>query len=131
MDISLAIVENQKVQFAGAFNRLIHISKQKTTVYKADRMLIGRYHKKNDTPFTKHDFSEKQGDAIFIYSDGYHDQFGGTEDKKFGSKRFKNLLQQISSLKANDQQFKLERELKQLQGDTPQTDYITVIGLKF
>lgn len=131
MDISLAIIENQKVQFAGAFNPLIHISKQETKVYKADRMPIGRYHKKDDTPFTKHEFSVKQGDAVFIYSDGYHDQFGGTEDKKFGSKRFKNLLQEISSLKANDQQFKLEQELKQWQGDTPQTDDVTVIGLNF
>ena len=96
---------------------------------KADRMPLGYYSGK-DKPFANHEIKLKAGDTFYLSSDGFVDQKGGDESKKFMSKNFKNLLFRIHEQPMHDQQKILERELAQWMGSEPQVDDILVIGFR-
>ena len=124
-----------KLQYAGANNPLILISDKKITLIKADRMPIGIHHKEND--FTNHILDLKKGDVIYAYTDGFQDQFGGENGKKFLSKRFRNLLFDIHEKKMESQQKILNDKLHewQMHKDSdgsvfPQIDDILVLGIR-
>ena len=130
MDIALTVIEGKKVTYSGAYSPLIHISEGETYIRKADRMPIGTHYQSDEKPFIGHQFEVKKGDWIYLYTDGYQDQFGGTDDKKFTSKRFKKLLANLSTKDALEQSILLEKERINWQGKTAQTDDITIIGFK-
>jgi len=131
MDITLVVVEDLLVSYSGAYNPLVHISGTENNVIKANRMPIGTQLKSDDKPFTAHQFTVKQGDVLYLYSDGYQDQFSSDDDKKYGSKKFRQFLQELSSSDSTNQLKKLDQEQKNWQKDTNQTDDITIMGLKF
>jgi len=131
MDMALCIIEKNKknIQFAGAFNPMICIRKSEILEFKADRMPVG-IHGKMKEHFTTHNAQLEKGDAIYLFSDGYADQFGGKLSRKFLTKNFRSLLLEINEMTMKDQKEVLSETLKNWQGEIPQVDDILVIGLK-
>jgi serine phosphatase RsbU (regulator of sigma subunit) len=130
MDISLCIIDNKagKLDYAGANNPLYLISDGKMTKIAADRMPIG-IHFTSFTPFTNHTIDIKKGDQVYIFSDGYADQFGGPKGKKFMYKPFQDLL-----LRNHEKPMELQKEILDNTfirwiADREQVDDVLVIGL--
>ncbi len=132
MDLALCILHKQTMQleYAGAFNPLYHFRNGKLKEYKADRMPIGIYHMEKET-FTNHKITIKPGDTIYIFSDGYADQFGGKAQAKFKTTNLKKLLSKIVSQPMHQQRKILEEKFDQWKGSLDQVDDIIVIGIKF
>lgn len=131
MDITAIIIEKGKkqIQCAGANNSLILIRNGELIQYKADNMPIGIYDKA-DKPFTNHKFKYETGDVLYMFTDGFPDQFGGPLGKKFMSKNFKKLLTEVHQLPMVDQKKKLEKVLDEWMAETDQVDDILVMGIR-
>ncbi len=131
MDISLIIIdkENQEIQYAGAYSPLVMIKGQELIYLKGDRMPIGIHHNEKEL-FTTHKITYQPGEMVYLFSDGYADQFGGPHGKKFRLSPFRELLQSISLLSVDDQKTILEQELDKWQGSYEQIDDILVMGIK-
>lgn len=131
MDMALCIYEKEahKLQFAGANNPLIIIRNNEIVKYKADKMPIGIY-KHDQTDFTNHCIELQPNDAVYIFTDGFEDQFGGPQGRKFLAKHFYELLSTISKLPASEQQYTLENTIESWRGDNEQIDDILVLGFK-
>ncbi len=131
MDISLCVLNRKKsiINYAGAYNPLILIRDNKIVKYKADKMPIGIYIREKEV-FTNHVVEIRKGDSLYIYSDGFQDQFGGEENKKFLPKNLNNLLLEISGHPAQKQKEILNEKLDNWKGDNPQVDDIIILGFK-
>jgi CheY-like chemotaxis protein len=131
LDISLAILDekNERIQFAGANNPFYLIKNKELIIHKGDRMPIG-IHLNFDKPFTNHPIDIKQGDMIYLFSDGYADQFGGPKNKKFRYKQFQELLLKIHNLPLDEQKEKLFRTITDWMGDNEQVDDILILGFR-
>lgn len=121
------------LQYAGANNSLYIISKNiagenELIEIKPDKQPIGKID--NPTPFTTHSISLKKGDTIFVFTDGYADQFGGEKGKKMMYKPFKNLLLSIQDKSMDEQKVILEHHFKQWKGSLEQVDDVCIIGLR-
>ncbi|MBA7548980.1 hypothetical protein ES705_41448 [subsurface metagenome] len=132
MDISLVIIDfkHKKMQFSGANNSLYVIRKNELIQYKADKMPVS-YHQKRNIPFTRHEIDLKIDDRIYLFSDGFIDQFGGEKGLKFLVKKFQELLLKIHKKPMADQHQILEKVLDDWRGDRHQLDDVLVIGLRF
>lgn len=128
MDIALCTFDGMTLQYAGANNPLWIIRQGQLIETKADRQPIGQYRKAH--PFTTHTTRLQRGDTIYLFSDGYQDQFGGKEDRKFGKKRLKELLLSIQALDMPTQQQRLEAAFDAWKGDQMQIDDVCVIGVR-
>lgn len=100
------------------------------TEIKPDKFSIGGHQSETERKFTKHKISLSKGDSIYIFSDGFVDQFGGTEGKKFMSKRFKDLLLVNFMRPMMEQEKNLSKTLGTCKGSREQVDDILVIGIK-
>ncbi len=131
MDMALCIIDksNKTIQYAGANNPFILINDDGIDVIKADRMPIGKY-RRDDNPFTRHIIEYKTGDAVYLFSDGYHDQLGGPDLKKFGSKRFKELLVDIHKKSFEEQKQILIDKNQEWVSTYHQIDDILVMGFR-
>lgn len=131
MDMTLCVVDHarQELRFAGAFNPLYRVRHGCLEQLDADRMPVGQ-HMGNSHPFTEHRMSLEKGDMLYMASDGMQDQFGGTEDRKFGRSRFKQLLAEVASLPATAQRRRIEGALELWQQDHPAVDDILVLGIR-
>ncbi len=133
MDMALCVINtnNNQVQFAGAFNPLVIVSKGKSRVLAADRFPLGRsfYDSQNKKFKTIRD-TVQSGDCIYLFSDGYKDQFGGGNGDKYAVKNFYELLNNVASLSMEDQYASIENEFIQWKGDRNQIDDVLVLGLK-
>ena len=131
MDISLCVINRDKkqLQYAGAYNPLILVRNNELVKYEADRMPIGIYIKEKDA-FTNHIVDLKAGDFLYMFSDGYQDQFGGELKKKFLPKNLNNLLLEISNRSINEQLQVLDDTLENWKGDLQQVDDIIMLGIK-
>jgi len=132
MDIALCVFDfaAKKVEFSGANNPLVLIRDKKVVKYKGDRFPIGAFEGDKAQQFKKNEIDLNEGDCLYIASDGYIDQFGGPENKKFMSKRFEELLLEINSLPMEDQQEMLKLRLIQWMGKNDQVDDILIIGIR-
>jgi serine phosphatase RsbU (regulator of sigma subunit) len=130
MDISLCAFDKktQTLQWAGANNPLWLIRKGKFDETKADRQSIG--HNEDFHPFTNHEFELETEDKIYIFSDGYADQFGANGEKKVTKKRFSELILSIQDKSMQEQGILLNEFIINHQKDIPQTDDILVMGIK-
>jgi len=81
-------------------------------------------------PFTLHQIELKAGDAFYTFSDGYADQFGGPEQKKFLLKNFRNLLLSIQDLSMIEQGNRLDEVFEDFREELEQVDDVVVIGVK-
>lgn len=131
MDAALFIYEPElyKLQFAGALNPMVIIRNGEMEEIKGDQMPIG-IHTFCNNPFTLHERQMEKGDMIYTYSDGYADQFGGPNDKKFMTRRFKRVLLEIHEQTTLVQKKFLESTLDEWKGDTFQVDDILVLGIR-
>ena len=135
MDVSLCRInlENLNISYSGANIPLYIYRKQEINNYKleiiqADRMPIGIYPKTKD--FTNKNIQLKAKDRIFLFSDGYKDQFGGKNNNKFYSKRFRELLTKIQTENMENQKQKLDSVFNKWKGVYKQIDDVLVIGVQ-
>ncbi|HCC31457.1 MAG TPA: hypothetical protein DEQ03_15630, partial [Marinilabiliales bacterium] len=96
---------------------------------KADKMPIGIFIKE-DEPFTNNLIQTQSGDMLYLYSDGFQDQFGGADKRKFLPKNLKELLLEISVLPLEDQKNKLDAAFSQWKANLSQVDDVLVMGIK-
>lgn len=131
MDIGLCVFNMKKMQvdFAGAYNSLYLIRNGELLETKADRMPIG-IHDRDQIPFTNRTIDLQSGDKIYLFSDGYIDQFGGPKGKKFMSKRFKRLLMEIQHLPMETQKERLWETTLEWRGEIEQVDDIILLGIR-
>ncbi len=131
MDIALCIINfnERKVQFSGAYNSLLLVRNSEHTIFKGDKMPIG-IHVGKEKPFTNYNFKIFKGDMIYLYTDGYADQFGGPEEKKFKSVSFRQLLLDIHNKPLEEQQQILDKTFEDWRGNLNQIDDILVMGIR-
>lgn len=137
MDIAICVWDQNKntLQFAGAKSPMLLMNNNKLQVVKGDRMPIGGLQREVERCFTVHEFNIESPSTVYIYSDGFQDQFGGENGKKFLSKKFKQLLFENHELPMEDQQQLLTHTFeKWISSDshTPETqiDDVLVIGFR-
>ncbi len=132
MDMALCVIDpkGKKLHYAGAYNPLILIRNHELTQFKGDKFPIGSVEGDVMPKFTNHEIEIKEGDCLYMYSDGYPDQFGGPDGRKFMSKRFRELLFEIHEKSMKEQKEILDQRLKDWMGENEQIDDILVMGLK-
>ena len=139
MDIAMCgfDLENNEVEFSGAYNPLFRIRNGELEETRSDRMPIGIYADDGGKVFTNYTLKMEKGDVYYIFTDGFVDQFGGPKGKKYMGKRFKKLLIDISQLPMNEQKRKLDEAIEDWKahdmgdGNTyEQMDDILLIGVR-
>jgi serine phosphatase RsbU (regulator of sigma subunit) len=130
MDIGLCVIDKKKRKliYAGAFFPLYLIRNNNLIEIKGDKIIIGM--NQEGLCYTDHEVDLIEGDIIYIFSDGYADQFGGIENKKFMYRRFRYVLMTIHQFHVNDQKTILEDNIKTWMGRGTQIDDMMVIGFK-
>jgi len=127
MDVSVCVIDdNLNLSFSGAYNPVYIIRNKEMFELKADRQPVGIYVVHKD--FTEKSFSLQKEDKIYMFSDGFHSQFGGDKPEKLSSKRFKELLLKVSENEIFEQKKMLEEFYYVWKKDNEQTDDILVIG---
>lgn len=132
MDMALCVYDSgqRHLQYAGAYNSMYLIRNGELMELKADRMPIA-IHFHGDKSFTNHEIHVEEGDVIYIFSDGYPDQFGGTEGKKFKYTPLKELLLSISGETMDNQRALLLKRFEEWKRDYPQVDDVILMGIRF
>jgi len=132
MDISLITIdyEKQKLNFAGGYNPLFLIRNGELIQVKADKFPIGGYMGEKLKDFTNNEMDLQKGDVLYLFSDGYADQFGGTDDSKYLIRRFRELLLKIHKEPMFEQKEILNQVHNDWRGKTVQIDDILVIGIR-
>ena len=132
MDMALCVLDLKagKGQFAGANNPLLLVRDKKMIRFKGNRFPIGAFEGMEPQLFGNNEFDLQSGDTLYLFSDGYADQFGGPENKKFMNRKFEDLLLEI-----HDQSLKVQKEilikrLNEWKGNNDQVDDILVIGIR-
>jgi serine phosphatase RsbU (regulator of sigma subunit) len=131
MDICICLFDksNMTVQYSGAYNPLVQITNNEIIEHKTDHMPVAVF--ESDMNFATGQITVKTGDILYMFSDGYQDQFGGQRNTKFMKKNFKDKLLEISSIQSMEQQrLVLDTTLEDYKGSNHQTDDILVIGIR-
>jgi serine phosphatase RsbU (regulator of sigma subunit) len=131
MDLALCCYDASKkeLQYAGAFNPLYFIRDNEITQLKADKFAIGTYFENPKQKYTNHIIQLQENDMVYIFSDGYADQFGGPKGKKLMYKNFRNYLLGIHSESLVNQKELLNNNIETWKGSLEQVDDILVIGM--
>lgn len=133
MDISLISIDtiHHRLEFAGAHNSLYLVREQQLIELKADKMGIGS-NQANNGSFSLQQTDLRQGDMLYLFTDGFPDQIGGPRRKKFYYPPFKELLTRLALLDPEEQKSKLDLVHRDWMGDKmDQTDDILVIGIRY
>jgi serine phosphatase RsbU (regulator of sigma subunit) len=130
MDIGLCRIDKvrKKMIYSGAFFPLYLIRDNSLTEIKGDKLIIGL--NPEGISYSDHEIDLLEDDIFYIFSDGFVDQFGGSENKKFMYRRFRYLLTKIHSFSFEDQKAILEEEFRGWMGYNVQVDDIMVIGFR-
>lgn len=132
MDMALCALHTQThtLQYAGANNPLwiVRNGNNEIEEIKADKQPIGKY--AAASPFTTHEVKLHKGDTIYIFSDGYADQFGGDKGKKYKSGQMKKLLLSLQDKNMATQRQMLDAAFEQWRGDIEQVDDVCIIGVR-
>ena len=130
MDIALCAMKNNQLKYAGANNPLWIIRKGSTSIemYKANKQPVGIYDYATD--FDTHDVRLNTGDTLYLFSDGYRDQFGGQNGKKYMSSKFIKFLLSIQNENMDRQLELLDHEFENWKGDLQQLDDVCVMGVR-
>jgi len=131
MDMTLCALNYKtlELQFAGAFNPLYIVRNNELLQFKADKFPIGMFIGEKQH-FTNNSIQLQNGDHVYIFSDGYADQFGGSKGKKFMAGNFRELLKEMSKLPIENQSINLNQTIEEWRGNLEQVDDILVIGIK-
>jgi serine phosphatase RsbU (regulator of sigma subunit) len=149
MDMALVIIDrsSQELQYAGAYNPLYLIRKKynlqeaymdayrlteneqyKLYEIKADKQPIGVHWE--ESAFTDHTLKLQDSDSIYLFSDGFLDQFGGEKRKKFKVVKFKKMLLSLQDMSMKEQHRNVEETFDKWSADCDQIDDVCVIGIK-
>ncbi|MES2284982.1 MAG: tetratricopeptide repeat protein [Bacteroidota bacterium] len=128
MDGILMCIENEKITYAAANNVPLLVRENAIIDLHADKMPIGKGEK--DMPFTLQTIDVQKGDTLYLYTDGYADQFGGPKGKKFMYKQLDNLLIATNQKSMEEQELSLSLTLEQWKGNLEQVDDILVVGIR-
>ena len=130
MDIALCVYDTstKKLQYSGANNSIYYYSKNELHEIKADKQPIGNY--AIERPFTSHSIVLNSGDTIYLFTDGYADQFGGQEGKKFKYKQFKDTLQSVAAYDMKRQKQILDDTFEKWKGNFEQVDDVCVMAVR-
>ncbi|WKZ60252.1 MAG: PAS domain S-box protein [Cyclobacteriaceae bacterium] len=133
MDIALCKVnmDTREVEYAGAHRPLYIMRNGVMEEVKGNKFPIGGGIFKNQTNFTNTKLTLKKGDSIYFSSDGYPDQFGGPEGRKFGPKRVREIIERVHKMPMLEASGIFDQEWESWRGDTKQTDDVLLIGIKF
>ncbi|MFC2089202.1 tetratricopeptide repeat protein [Bacteroidota bacterium] len=132
MDMSICVYDKKRMelQFSGAYNPLYLIRNKELQELKADRMPIAIHHH-SDQSFTNQKVTIKKNDVIYLFSDGFPDQFGGAEGKKYKYKQLKSRLLELHQEPMEKQKILLHKHFEEWKGDHPQIDDVIIIGIRF
>ncbi len=133
IDMALCRIDTNtgQLQFAGAFNPIYLIKNSNRLVeIPGDKMPIG-IAAEEETSFKNHEVELKGGDMVYLFSDGYVDQFGGSEGKKYKYRPFRYLLLNICKLSMEEQKKALLENINTWKGDLPQLDDISIFGFRY
>ncbi|MCU0390822.1 MAG: SpoIIE family protein phosphatase [Thermoflexibacter sp.] len=135
MDMVILVIEEKDdrtkwVHWAGAKNPLYYIRNKQLHEIKGDKFPIGGNPLKYPKVFNTHTLQLEQDDIFYLFSDGFQDQFGGQENKKYMVKRFRSFLADISILPMTEQREKIAQEFANWKGKHEQTDDVLVMGIK-
>lgn len=130
MDISLCAIDFNTLilQWSGANNPLWIIRNKELIEIKPDKQPIGKY--AEEKPFTTHNISLYKNDCIYIFTDGYADQFGGEKGKKLKASKMKEKILSIQDLSMDAQKSAIEEEFESWKGIREQVDDVCVIGVR-
>lgn len=131
MDISLCIINqnNKTIEYSGANNPIYYVDKNsELKIIKADRMPIG-IHINHERPFNKQIIDYAEGDKLYLFTDGYADQFGGPMGQKFRYNQFQELIQKISSLPIETQLTTISNTIDNWMDGFEQVDDILIVGI--
>lgn len=136
MDMALCVWNKgtNLLEYAGANNPVWIIRAVKDTKaheiieLKPNRMPVGRHYNAKD--FTEQKFQLQKGDSIYVFTDGFVDQFGGPDGKKYKSKKFKEKLLSLQHLPMQDQALMINKEFNDWRGNTEQIDDLCLVGIK-
>ena len=120
---------NMQLEYSAANNSFFIIRNGELMVFKPDKMPVGKY-LGEEKPFTRNTVPIQKGDCIYTFSDGYADQFGGPNNKKFQSKRLKELFLNNCHKPMSVQKEIYEKTLKEWQGGNEQVDDILLMGIR-
>ena len=131
MDIALVSIdtESMELEFSGAQNPAYIMRSGELIELEGDAFSIGSY-VNGEREFTHKNFTLQSGDCIYVFSDGYADQFGGPQGKKFMRKQFRQMLVEIASLDMANQREEITRRFDQWKGEGEQLDDVLVIGVR-
>jgi ligand-binding sensor domain-containing protein/serine phosphatase RsbU (regulator of sigma subunit) len=137
MDMAICVINKEAgyVDYAGAKNPLVYIQNGELKEIKADRMPIGGFWKNESAKFTKHRINILPNTSIYMFSDGFQDQFGGINNKKFSQRQLKELLYSLNTLTTQMQCELLHQALKDWMSEgeeysQEQLDDVLVMGIK-
>ncbi len=135
IDLSLCILDSQNMtlDYCGAYGYGYLIKKEENNNQiirlKNNRMPIG-IHQRDNIPFINYTYQLQKDDQIFLLSDGFLDQFGGLENKKFYAKNWEKLLQDICNKNINQQKEEILQTFQSYKGENPQLDDILIFSVK-
>ena len=128
MDIALCSLKGNELKYAGAHNPLWIIRDGAIIETKANKQPIGQFD--NPEPYTTHTLELHKGDSIYIFSDGFVDQFGGEKGKKFKAKAFRELLLSMQNKPMEQQKSTIDEAFEKWKGNLEQVDDVCVIGVR-
>jgi serine phosphatase RsbU (regulator of sigma subunit) len=131
MDMAFCILNKnlKKMEFSGAYNSLLIFHEGKPYEYHADRMPIGIYYGEKDS-FTNYEIEVQKGDVVYIFTDGFADQFGGPKGTRYMKYNLKKLLSEIYDKPMDEQHAILEKEFEDWKGSADQIDDVTILGVR-
>jgi serine phosphatase RsbU (regulator of sigma subunit) len=131
MDIAVCVVDFEKdiLWYAGANSPLYLVRGGELFNYRADKMPVAIHYKMQ--PFTLHKIDLQKGDAFYVFSDGYVDQFGGPKQKKFMSLQLRETLVAMAGMPMIQQGEQLNEIFEKWRGDSPRIDDVTLIGVRY
>jgi len=131
MDMAIIVIDykTNRLQYSGANSPLCIVRDGKLVTYRGDKMPVAIHF--NMDRFTLVETELKKGDCLYMFSDGFGDQFGGEKQKKYLAKNLKERLLEFSHLRMIEQGEKLNQVFEEWKGNTPQVDDVTVIGVRY
>jgi serine phosphatase RsbU (regulator of sigma subunit) len=132
MDIALCAINHKtnRIEFAGANNPVWILRDGRVIEVNGDKFPIGAFIGEELQRFTNHEWEPSKGDMIYLFTDGFADQFGGPKGKKFKYKQFQQLLLQIYKKPVAEQKQLLDDAIEAWKGELEQVDDILVIGIR-
>lgn len=131
MEIAFCVIdtETRKIQYAGAMLPLVIVRNKQATIHKANRYGLGKYMEMEKKRFETHEIDYLPGDMLYLFSDGFRDQFGGEKNKKLGLNPLITILEEVSTLAAEQQKEELNHRFEQWKGKQDQVDDVMVVGI--